>query len=214
MLVTLSQSRAAKTKTKRSRAETEQRLIDVALELIQKNGVLSGLNLREVAEAAGVNRGNIYHYFGSRQELLRAAINRQFKGVLKSLSAARHNKDFVSRRLEAFRLKESSNVSNDSKLRALLVLDGDDTVDPVPKFEAGISELRQDVIDGNIHPGHDLEALQIAHSALLRGYRIFRVPYARRLGIKVTELDDRVTSIIGFWFESLSRSPEQKPVQN
>ena len=148
-----SQSRAAKSRSTRSRANTEQRLIDVALELIQKNGVLAGLNLREVAEAAGVNRGNIYHYFGSRQELLRAAINQQFQGVLKSLSAARRHKDFVSRRLEAFRIRESSTVSNDSKLRALLVLDGDDTVDPIPRFESGLSELRQDVIDGAIPPG-------------------------------------------------------------
>ena len=53
-------------KKKRSRAETEQRLIDVALELIRTNGVLAGLNLREVAEVAGVNRGNIYHLKGKR----------------------------------------------------------------------------------------------------------------------------------------------------
>lgn len=47
-------------KTKRSRAETERRLIDAALDLIRRNGVLTGLNLREVADGAGVNRGNIY----------------------------------------------------------------------------------------------------------------------------------------------------------
>lgn len=198
-----------KSRTKRSRADTEQRLIDVALDMIQKNGVLGGLNLREVAEAAGVNRGNIYHYFGSRQELLRAAINRQFQGVLKSLSAVRRSRDFVSRRLEAFRLHESS---NDSKLRALLVLDGDNTVDPIPRYEAQLSGLRQDVIEGHIDPGHDLEALQVALSAVLRGYRIFRVPYARRLGIKVTELDDRVTNVIRFWLEALSQPPKQGPV--
>ncbi|MDG1204419.1 MAG: hypothetical protein P8N51_03520, partial [Pseudomonadales bacterium] len=44
------------TKQKRSRAETERRLIDVALELIRDNGVLAGLNLRQVAEGARVNR--------------------------------------------------------------------------------------------------------------------------------------------------------------
>jgi len=38
------------TKTKRSRAETERRLIDVALDLILTKGVLAGLNLREVAD--------------------------------------------------------------------------------------------------------------------------------------------------------------------
>ena len=48
------------TKTKQNRAETERRLIDAALDLIRRNGVLAGLNLREVAAGAGVNRGNIY----------------------------------------------------------------------------------------------------------------------------------------------------------
>jgi AcrR family transcriptional regulator len=199
----LSNTTTVKSVAKRNRADTEQRLIDVALEMIQRNGVLGGLNLREVAEAAGVNRGNIYHYFGSRQELLRAAINRQFEGVVRSLSKARQHKSFIERRLEAFRLNEA----NDSLLRALLVLDGDKTVDPIPRLEEGLSELRQDVIDGQIHPKHDLEILQVVLSALLRGYRIFRMPYARRLGIKVTELDERVTKQVRFLLESLSHSP-------
>ncbi len=47
------------TKPKQNRAETERRLIDSALDLIRRNGVLAGLNLREVADGAGVNRGNI-----------------------------------------------------------------------------------------------------------------------------------------------------------
>ena len=90
--------------------------------------------------------------------------------------------------------------------RALLILDGDKTVDPIPRLEEGLSELRQDVIDGQIHPKHDLEILQVVLSALLRGYRIFRMPYARRLGIKVTELDERVTKQVQFLLESLSHS--------
>jgi AcrR family transcriptional regulator len=191
-------------KQRRNRAETEQKLINVALGLIRDKGVLAGLNLREVAEGAGVNRGNIYHYFGSRQELLRAAISRRFKAVVNTLTAGRHHTRFVERRLENFRLAQDS---NDSKLRALLVLDGDDTVDPTPYFEAGLSRLRQDVIDGDIHRDHDLEALQVALSALLRGYRIFREPYANRLEIDAAELDARVQEIIRTWLESMARPP-------
>ena len=54
-------ARAAMTepRTRTNRRDTERRLIDAALDLIRSNGVLAGLNLREVAEAAGVNRGNI-----------------------------------------------------------------------------------------------------------------------------------------------------------
>jgi AcrR family transcriptional regulator len=194
-------------KPKRSRAETERRLIDVALELIRDKGILAGLNLREVAEGAGVNRGNIYHYFGSRQELLRAAINRQFEAIVHSLTKRNETTRFVERRLNSFRINNSNDKNNDSMLRALLVLDGDDTVDPVPLFERGLSQLRQDVIDGDINRGHDLEALYVAMSALLRGYRIFRLPYARRIGVSPAELDVRVSKVFRSWLEAMAQPP-------
>jgi len=201
-------------KPKRSRAETERRLIDVALDLIRDKGVLAGLNLREVAEGAGVNRGNIYHYFGSRQELLRAAINRQFEAIVDTLSKSHSKKGFVARRLNAFRLNNSNDKNNDSMLRALLVLDGDDTVDPIPLFEGGLSQLRQDVIDGDIDKGHDLEALQIALSAMVRGYRIFRLPYAKRVGMTPRELDARVGKVFSTWLEAMARPPTDNKSQD
>jgi len=194
-----------KTKQRRSRVETEQRLIDVALELIRKKGVLAGLNLREVAEGAGVNRGNIYHYFGSRQELLRAAINRRFEAVVDSIVASKRNVPFVVRRLGTFRTRDTI---NDSQLRALLVLDGDGSVDPMPQYEAAISHLRQDVIDGDIHRDHDLEALHATLTALSRGYRIFRTPLAKRMGIGARELDARVTEIVRIWLEAMAQPSE------
>ena len=193
------------TKTKRNRAETERRLIDVALDLIRRNGVLAGLNLREVADGAEVNRGNIYHYFGSRRELLRAAIARRFEAVVKSLTADRRGAPFVERRLRPFR---SADTIHDSQLRALLVIDGDDTVDPMPRYEAALSRLRQDVIDGDIDRAHDLEALQVALSSLLRGYRIFREPYAKRIDTDASDLDDRVATIVRTWLEAMAKPPE------
>ena len=207
MSKTIKDSQSKKTiKPKRSRADTEQRLIDVALELIRGNGVLAGLNLRQVADGAGVNRGNIYHYFGSRQELLRAAINRQFAALVDALKKGKTQAQagFVARRLRGFQTN-AGNDTNDSMLRALLVLDGDDTVDPIPLYEMQLSQLRQDVIDGDIDRGHDLDALQVAISAFFRGYRIFRLPYARRVGIDPNELDDRVGKILRTWLEAMAQ---------
>jgi len=185
----------------------------VALNLIRDKGVLAGLNLREVAEDAGVNRGNIYHYFGSRQELLRAAINRQFEAIVDALSKSKSKTGFVARRVNAFRMNNSNDKNNDSMLRALLVLDGDDTVDPIPLFEMGLSQLRQDVIDGDIDKGHDLEALQVALSAVLRGYRIFRLPYAKRVGVTPSELDVRVGKVFSTWLEAMARPPTDSQSQ-
>ena len=197
-----------KPRQRRNREETERRLIDVALELIRKNGVLAGLNLREVAEGAGVNRANIYHYFGSRQELLRAAINRRFEAFVDGMVASIRGTPFVERRLRVFRGPERTNETlSDSKLRALLVLDGDDTVDPMPAYEASLSSLRKNVIDGEIDRAHDLEALQVAFVALNRGYRIFREPFAKRVGVDAAELDVRMAGITRHWLEAMARPP-------
>jgi len=194
----------AKTKTKRSRPETKRGLIDAALDLIRRDGVLAGLNLREVAEGAGVNRGNIYHYFGSRRELLRAAITHRFDAVIESLIAERRGLPFVERRLRTFLLPDKI---QDSQLRALLVIDGDDTVDPMPRYELSLSELRKDVIDGDIDRAHDLEALQVAFTALRRGYSIFRKPLAARMGTNVKDLDERVAAIVRIWLEAMAKPP-------
>ena len=77
----------------------------------------------------------------------------------------------------------------------------------IPFYEEGLSQLREDVIDGDIHREHDLEALQVALSALLRGYRIFREPYANRLDIDADELDERVSGIMRTFLESVADGP-------
>jgi len=191
-------------KPKQNRAVTERRLIDAALGLLRRNGVLAGLNLREVADGAGVNRGNIYHYFGSRRELLRAAITRRFEAVVESMLADRRGVSFVERRLRTFR---ATDEIQDSQLRALLVIDGDETVDPMPRYEDALSALRKDVIDGEIDRAHDLEALQVALTALRRGYRIFREPCAKRIATEVDDLDERVAAIVHSWLKSMAAPP-------
>ena len=65
--------------------------------------------------------------------------------------------------------------------------------------------MHQDLIDGDIHSEHGLAALQVALSALLRGYRIFGKSYADRLEIEAAELDVRVNKITSTWLESMSQ---------
>lgn len=55
---------------------TVQKLERAARELLERDGVLGGLNLREVADHDRVDRGLVCHYFGSRQDLLRSALRR------------------------------------------------------------------------------------------------------------------------------------------
>ncbi|MDC0027901.1 TetR/AcrR family transcriptional regulator [Gammaproteobacteria bacterium] len=195
-------------KKKRNREKTRQLLIDVALKLIQEKGVLTGLNLQEVAEGAGVTRGNIYHYFGSRQELLRAAITGRFEQITKILDAPIKN-DSASSFEHRLQLLSGKGSINDSLYRAILVADGDEEVDPMPLFETLLSSSRQDVIDGYIDPSHDLEALQVALTAMLRGYRIFHKQFAKRIDTDIDDLDERVTKIMRTWLEKMANPPTQ-----
>ena len=51
----------------------------------------------------------------------------------------------------------------------------------------------------------------MALSALLRGYRIFRKPYAKRIDTDVDDLDKRVAKIVHTWLEAMAEPPETSP---
>jgi len=65
--------------------------------------------------------------------------------------------------------------------------------------------------DGDIQRDHDLEALHATLSALSRGYRICRIPIAKRMGISAKELDSRVTGIVRIWLKAMAHSPDNSP---
>lgn len=55
-------------RTKEEAAQTRQALLDAALTVFSKQGYQAA-RLQEIAEAAGVTRGAIYHHFGSKSQL-------------------------------------------------------------------------------------------------------------------------------------------------
>src|SRR5690606_37889256 len=78
------------------RAATEAVLEKAALELLDERGILAGLNLREVADRAGVNRGLVYHYFGGGRDLLRAALRSDVAARLREMGPGR-GRSFTAR---------------------------------------------------------------------------------------------------------------------
>jgi AcrR family transcriptional regulator len=56
-------------------AETRELLIESALRLIAERGV-AGVSVRDVAADAGVNHGLVHRYFGSKDALVHAAVER------------------------------------------------------------------------------------------------------------------------------------------
>ena len=60
-------------RTKEEAAQTRQQLLNAALSIFSRKS-FEAVSLEEVAEAAGVTRGAIYHHFGSKADLFMALI--------------------------------------------------------------------------------------------------------------------------------------------
>lgn len=181
---------------------TRRKLENAAVELIARDGILAGLNLREVADHAGVNRGNIYHYFGSRQELLRSALGSRIADEMPWLDEGRAQ-PFVERKLRVFR----GPAGVESSLLALLAIDGDESLDPLPDLENSLRDLEADVAAGEIDGSRDLLALQVAFQSITRGYQLLRARYAARVGVPIEELDERVEAVLRSWLAAMRTPP-------
>lgn len=173
---------------RRTREETEADLLAAARRLLKRDGVLAGVNLREIAAEAGVNHGQIYQYFGTRQALLRAAAG----DLVERQTADRDGHwelPFDERRQAMFhhRLDEPELV----RLEALLALDGDDDFSPFPRFAQTRQSLERDEGEGSLPKGADVVAAHVMTAAAQMGYVIFREAYARDTGIPLEELDER-----------------------
>src|SRR5262245_54937947 len=64
-------------RTKEEAEVTRQRLLDAALSVFSKQGY-DATRLEDIAEAAEVTRGAIYHHFGGKVELYNALIQERF----------------------------------------------------------------------------------------------------------------------------------------
>ncbi|GAA4702890.1 TetR/AcrR family transcriptional regulator [Nocardioides conyzicola] len=68
-----------RTLTRKGQA-TRERIVAAATELIARQGV-AGTSTEQVRDAAGVSGSQLYHYFDSKQALIRAVITRQADAV-------------------------------------------------------------------------------------------------------------------------------------
>ena len=193
---------------RRDREATERRLVKAALEILERDGVLAGLRLRDVAEHAGVSRGNIYNYFGNRRELLRRALHIRFTELGERFGP--DDPGFVERKLRFVGGPTENHYA--TNVLSLLVLDhgDDDDVVAMPFFDNVMDGMRRSVETGDIHPDHaeDLEGLHIAISAATRGYNLLRPIYASQIGVSIEELDERVRTVIKHWLTHMAEPRE------
>lgn len=179
---------ARETGALRGREVTEEALRVAAIGLLRREGILAGLNLREVADKAGVNRGLVYQYFGSRRGLLRSALFHRAKANADDAGeAARLPLRERLSRLFWTNLRRPEPIV----LTTLLVLDGDDRARVLPDRGESRARLAESAARGELATG-DVEAVQAALASTIYGYTLFREQLAREIGLPVDELDARM----------------------
>jgi len=197
------QRAATTTRRTRDRARTETDLLEATFELLQRDGVFAGVNLQEVADRAGVNRGQIYQYFGDRRSLLRSAVARRAQAW--TAHARQHwTATFAERRKAMFR--DAVRNPAVATIEALLALDGDPGYHPLPEIARTQAALEHDVAAGDLPADADGLAMHAFTVAAAKGYVVFREALARDLGISVEELDGRVLAVYDRVLESMTRS--------
>ncbi|MFD2420806.1 TetR/AcrR family transcriptional regulator [Amycolatopsis pigmentata] len=183
---------AAQRRRLRDRARTEADLLEATFELLQRDGIFAGLNLQEVADRAGVNRGQIYQYFGDRRSLLRSAV--AYRARQWAAGAKRHwQASFLQRRRAMFRSALANPVS--TLVEALLAIDRDPDYHVLPEIEKTRAALERDQAVGDLPADADAIATHAFMVAAYKGYLIFREALARDTGIPLDELDARVLKI-------------------
>jgi AcrR family transcriptional regulator len=77
-------------------ADNRSRLLDCALELFATRGY-DAVGVQEVANAAGLKKPTLYHYFGSKSGLLKTLLDENFAELFASLEQAKtYHRDVVS----------------------------------------------------------------------------------------------------------------------
>ena len=176
----------------RDRDATEESLRAAAVALLRRGGVLAGLNLRQVADEARVNRGLVYQYFGSRRSLLRSALfHRSRPNAEDAVDAAGLPLRERLSRLFWTSLRNPEPV----RLATLLVLDGDTRPRVLLNRGAGRADLAAEAGRGEL-PVRDVEAVQAAIASTIYGYTLMREHLAREIGIPAEDLDKRMAACV------------------
>lgn len=180
-------------KSARDRRATEAMLEAAVLRIISREGVLGGINLREVAAEANVNRGLVYQHFGSRRSLVRAALKALHASRVPLIDSVR-GLPLTDRRRLVFRASSAQPAF--ARIEALLAIDGDDSIVMFPGVTETLAELERDKKAGVVQSSLDIRAVHAMISSVTLGYSIFRDQMARELDLTAEELDAKAEKVL------------------
>lgn len=186
---------------------TKELLENASLAMLNANGVLAGLNLREVAERAGVNRGLVYHHFGSRDQLLRSALKRDLRDRLNQVTEGL-SLPFNARVRQMMRTM----IRHEPALRLalLLLLDGKERVKLAPLKDQWLRSFAQDVEGRELPADLDQEAFLVLVSALSYGYAVMRKSFAEEFDADPVSMDWRVDAVLERLLKQGVMPPEEQ----
>lgn len=182
---------------------TQQRIEEAAIQLLQEKGVLAGLNLREVADAAGVTRGLVYHHFGSRRGLLRSALRNSSYPRRTNILA--RQKMLPKARMSDF-LRRSIQQPTSVELLTMLILDGDTGVIGLPFADDMKRVYERDIASSQLDDDIDVEAQMVGIAAAVFGWAIYRRSFAVSVGVDADKLDAGVERL----FHRLAVNPDRQ----
>lgn len=188
----------------RDRDASEAELLDAAWAVLERDGVLSGVNLRDVADAASVNRALIYRYFGSRDALLRAALRRRNEESGAEFAAGRQL-PFAERREHAWTVVTRDHMYG--RVLALLALADDDEFRTMPFIDDTRRALAHDQETGALPTDVDAPVAHALTVATYIGYSVLREVFARELDIPIAELDQRAERTFSRFVRAIAAAP-------
>lgn len=176
---------------RRDRARTESDLLAATERLVDRDGVLAGVNLNEVAADAGVNRAQIYQLFSDRRTLLRAALAHALDRF-RSSRPPHWEQTFAARKKSL--MQATIAEPRFSRYIALLLLDGDEAFRVFPALHLSRAANEHDKATGALPADADSDALHVLANATCLGYALMREAAAREIGATPDELDHRAAA--------------------
>lgn len=175
----------------------EEGIRQAALDVFRSGGL--GMPLDEVARAAGVSKGTIYHRFGSRRGLIDAVVDELVAERIQGIIAAVGELEDPLARFEAYLqgvwlLQFDEPAANDVLIRAMP--DSEPLIqlcEQAALFAVGLLEDAQEagVVRPDLTPA-DLDHLILERGAVVRGCaQQSREDYRRRLGFLLDGLRSR-----------------------
>ena len=164
------------TRPKRSANDTRERILQVAIAEFANKG-LDGSRVDEISHAAGINKYMLYHYFGSKEGLFLAVLERTYENIrkrqdaltLSGLPAQEAMERLIAVTFDHFvdtpevisllnteNLHKARHISNSSKIRTMYI----------PLVDTIGTILRQGEREGVFHQGVDPIELYISISGL------------------------------------------------